>query len=225
MQARLVPALVAALLFLPSCARLPDYATPKGRVVDAASLDASDLIPFRTLERGDFRGSGPPAEFAAYAERMGAVTCGRIVPDPGTRHRIERDGQGGYFATPEGLSFRAMMDRRCSWWNPEQRVFPAEYVLEHEQIHFAIVELEARRLNARVPQLLRDARSHGDTPEQAAHLAEQKVTRALEQALATMLDQSRRFDEDTSLGHRPERQREWGRRVREELERTQGGGP
>jgi hypothetical protein len=117
---------LATVLLLASCARLPDYATPKGRVVDAASLDASDLIPFRTLERGDFRGSGPPAEFA------------------------------------------------CSGVAPRER---------------------------------------------------QKVTRALEQALATMLDQSRRFDEDTSLGHRPERQREWGRRVKEELERTQGGGP
>ena len=46
--------------------------------------------------------------------------------------------------TPRDLRFRAQMDRKCSWWNPKDLGFPQEYILEHEQIHFALCELGAR---------------------------------------------------------------------------------
>jgi hypothetical protein len=44
------------------------------------------------------------------------------------------------------------MNRDCSWWN-EKATMDAAYVLEHEQIHFALTELGARSLSANAAQI------------------------------------------------------------------------
>ena len=62
-------------------------------------------------------------------------------------------GPVGYEASVGEVRVRAQMDRRCSWWNPKDLGLPQEYILEHEQIHFAICELEARRLNTTLREL------------------------------------------------------------------------
>ena len=56
-------------------------------------------------------------------------------------------------ARVHNLAFTAFMDRDCSWWNPQYTGLPHEYILEHEQIHFALFEIAARRLNQQAARI------------------------------------------------------------------------
>jgi hypothetical protein len=134
------------LLTLAGCASLPDYAAPKITVLADEALDISDVIPYRALTRDDFRGAEPPAHFD---ERMAAVTCvytQPIVDRQGIdiRPAIAPDGSEAYDITYNNLKYQALMNRNCSWWNTATQGMAEDYVLEHEQIHFALFEIAAR---------------------------------------------------------------------------------
>jgi hypothetical protein len=203
---------------------LPGYAQPRGRILDPSEY-GTDVINYRALSQKDFRGIEPPPDMLPYRDRLGAATCAYIVTTPQTEVLVQPirtpDGRILYQAVPQNLGFRAQMDRSCSWWNSEQHSLKTDYVLEHEQIHFALFELEARRLNSEVDRLRRMLESTDTT----LHGARQKVRTRLEgvlgESLQRVLAQSHAFDEDTSMGYRPERQKEWLRRVESELSRTQ----
>ena len=47
------------------------------------------------------------------------------------------------------------------------------------------------------------------------------VTPGREPGLGELVERNRDFDQDTSLGYKPDRQREWLRKVRDELAATQ----
>lgn len=216
--ARLSGAAAALLLLLHgACAsRLPGYARPRLLGVERGAPGPEvDAIPYRTLERGDFRSPTPPPGMAENAERMGAATCARLGAEPSPV--AVRPAGSWYEATPERLSFHALMDRRCSWWNEETPGLPPAYVLEHEQIHFALVEIEARRLNADSRALIQQVRARGATPEQAAARCQERIEAVLRGAMAALLERHTRFDEETSLGYRPEAQKRWLEQVNQEL--------
>ena len=61
------------------CGTLPEYAAPKGELLDPSELDSSDAVPYRMLVREDFKGKNPPAPFAPYVDKIGAATCGQIL--------------------------------------------------------------------------------------------------------------------------------------------------
>ena len=96
-------------------------------------------------------------------------------------------------------------------------------MLQHEQVHFGLVELEARRLNLRGEALARDARARGRTPEEAARRSRERLEAVLRDSSEAILEGHTRFDEDTSLGYRPERQQAWYDRTRRELAETAAG--
>lgn len=209
---------VASLL---SCSSLPEYAAPKGAILEPGSVDMSDVIAYRALTREDFKSANPPPQFAAYADRVGAATCCHILAAPGaqvmTRSVPAQDGTPSYEATPSQLNFHSQMDRRCSWWNPKDLGLPQEYILEHEQIHFAICELEARRLNASLHDVEEPLRATAASPAAAGALIQKQIREQLEQRVTLLLSRSRDFDEDTSMGHEPKAQKAWLARVQAEL--------
>lgn len=218
-------ALVAFMSFELACSALPDSAAPKGGVVAASELDDSDVIPYRRLTRADFRGTAVPAPFAAVADRVGAATCGQVRTTPDTQIFVQGTtspgGETHYFAKVKRLRFRALMDRSCSWWNDKVASFAPEYVLEHEQIHFALYELGARKLNEQVEDITDDVENEGPSVEAVQAHAENAINGALEDAVSDILDQNREFDEDTSLGYQPARQKEWLSRVTTALAETE----
>lgn len=207
-----------------ACSTLPDSAAPQGGVVAASELDDSDVIPYRALTRADFRGTAVPQPFAAVADRVGAATCGQVRTTPDTQMFVQGvtppGGETRYFAKVKRLRFRALMDRSCSWWNDKVASFAPAYVLEHEQIHFALYELGARKLNERVEDIVKDVENEGSSVEAVQAHAEDAINGALEDAVGDILDRNREFDEDTSLGYQPARQKEWLARVTEELAET-----
>jgi len=207
-----------------SATTLPEYAAPKARVVDPASLDMSDVISYRTLSQADFRGKRPPPEFASYAGRIGAATCAHILTTPDTRLMVQPVASPTrgvvYRATPEHLQFFAQMDRNCSWWNPKDLGIPKDYILQHEQIHFAIFELEARGLNASVSEIDSHLDATAASAEAAIEIARRQLEEQVQARMKGILARSRQFDEDTSMGQNPEQQKRWWDLVRSELAAT-----
>jgi hypothetical protein len=55
-------------------------------------------------------------------------------------------GQRYFFGRIERLAFEAVMLPDRSWWNPKIPANMRGYVLQHEQIHFALMELAAQQL-------------------------------------------------------------------------------
>lgn len=205
---------------------MPEYAAPKGGVVDAGKLDSSDVISYRALTRADFRGTQAPTEFAAVAERVGAATCGQVRTTADTLFLLNwrqesPDSQKQHWVEVKKLGFMALMDRRCSWWNEKLAARAPEYVLQHEQIHFALYELGARQLNASVDSIKRGMTARGTSREEVQAQAQRALNEALTRATEDLLDRNRDFDQDTSLGYRPDRQRDWLRKVLTELAETQ----
>ncbi len=204
---------------------LPEFAAPQGRVLPMNASLEGDLIAYRPLTRADFRGGAPPPHLAPHREKLGAATCAYVVASPETRIRVDpvvgEDGAVRFHAAPQRLGFRALMDRDCSWWNTRQKLLPEDYVLEHEQIHFALFELAARRLDAESAAIAGSAVATRASPQEAVLEVQEALQSELSAALETALERNRRFDEDTSMGFQPARQEEWLRQIRRELERTE----
>jgi len=212
-------------LSLVGCSTLPEYAAPKGGVVDAGKLDSSDVIGYRQLTRADFRGTQAPPEFAPVAARVGAATCGQVRTTADTTFLINwrqasPTSEKRHWVEVKKLGFMALMDRRCSWWNEKAASRAPGYVLQHEQIHFALYELGARKLNALVDSISHEMKAEGSSQQEVQALAQKALNEALQKATDDLLQRNREFDEDTSLGYRPDRQRAWLRKVTEELAET-----
>lgn len=203
-----------------SSSRLPRYA--KGSVSVVAGREMPEtVISYRQLSREDFRASEPPESLRKrvpdYQRRVGAATCGFIKPHARLSFRpIER----GFEARAEGLQFRAAMDPDCSWWNRGDVGLPASYVLQHEQIHFAIFELEARRLNAEAAQIERQSLTRSSDSQSAVEGVEKKLRAVLEDAAARVQRRGGQFDEDTSMAFNRAGQEEWANRIEAELAQT-----
>jgi hypothetical protein len=165
--------------------------------------DFSDLISYRPLRREDFKGTTSPERMLAY--------------------RLAADRYQGYM---KNLRLRAVMDRNCSWWNDDSRV-SAAYRLQHEQIHFALGELQVRRLNARVGEISRSLESESGSYRAAGEATHRKWEAFLQVMTDEAIDEARRFDRETSLGYEPAKQGEWWGRVQHDLAETTdvGAGP
>jgi hypothetical protein len=201
----LAPAFAGAVFA--ACSGLPEYAEPQFAVMEAERYAATDVIAYRQLTRADFRASAPPPQVAAHASEFGAFTCANVVPvEKGVFFEVTPDPRGGPpRVRVQHAEFRAEMDRACSWWNPDPEApLPAAYVLEHEQIHFALTELHARKLSDRIRGL------EFDVEAGAGQQAVQAVLEThLQRAGDELVEENTRFDRDTSGRYEPARQARW----------------
>ena len=183
-----------------------------GQTKVGAALDSADVITWRQVKRSDFCGERPPGAFGTGPVRPGAVTCAYVVASPQARiFPVPVPGaqpEVAYRARVERLSFHSLLSRSCSWWNPDTGISPA-YVLQHEQIHFDIFEIAARRLNRDVPGLLEVMDMRGPTMQSVVNGAQRYVQAALSRSLDTTAKRNRRFDQETSYGFQLQRQASW----------------
>lgn len=212
------------LLVISGCgAQLPDYARPAEMVEPASHktlphLPAGDLIAYRSLVRADFLAEQPPRQMQPYAERMGAVTCAKLLTLPEPQYfvqQVEGGFSGGYLA----LGFAARMDRDCSWWNRHDGEIPTDYVLQHEQIHFALAELAARKLNSRARKL-RGEQVAAPTAQRVHEQLHDLVQNMLDREMEALLRENTRFDRATSSKFAPQVQQRWFDRVQQQLARS-----
>ena len=196
---------------------LPDDLLPRAAVQPADALEVSaDVIRYRGLSRDDFRAAAPPAAVAAHAAQVGACTCALVVPGDVPTLRIEGDPHSGFISKPLRISYHAAMDRSCSWWNDENPALSAAYVLQHEQIHFAIVEQFARDLNSRIQGLI----GRGASPAAANASFERQADELLRDGAERLTRRQTEFDMATSGQQQPEIQGRWFDEVEAALENS-----
>ncbi len=224
------PIVVLAFLgagpWLRGCSALPEYATPKAGVVEPGALSGTDLIGYRALTRADFMASAPPASAARHAEQLGALTCTFIVTTPDTSYQIEErrdpDGTSTFTGRFDRLGFVAHMDRNCSWWNPKNDSESEPYVLQHEQIHFALSEIHARRQSIAARTTMSEFRVSSSSLDDAKQQISEELTRLVDEAMEELLDENHEFDEQTSAVRDERVQSEWFEKVNQQLRELDG---
>jgi len=181
-------------------------------------LQRGDSIGYRALTRDDFLATSPPDFARDIADRMGAYSCVNVVAAEQPQFFTTPAASGdGLVVSPHRISFRAEMDRSCSWWNDEDVGLPDAYLLQHEQIHFALGELFARDATARVQTLA----GRGASPQAANRDFQNRIDELLHAIAAEMRERNTRFDEETSGRYAPEVQERWWRQVTAELEASE----
>ncbi len=159
-----------------------------------------------------------------HADVIGANTCVYIRPTKDSNFAVHRSRLGGkwtYYGSIHSIRFEAVMLPSCSWWNPALPPRSHAYVLQHEQIHFAIAEVAARRLTKRVRL---KAKSYLSIHPTSAAVQEDIVAtikgwirEANDASLAIHTD----FDEDTSMFSDPRAQQWWFEKLKEQLAESQ----
>ena len=120
--------------------------------------------------------------------------------------RVEPDGAGGWAAYPERLCVRAYMLKDRSG-HLRDRVGPGH--LAHEQAHFDITQIWARRLAVRLRALM----ATGSTPAEARTKLDGRLREAYRTAVSESVDDQDRYERDTDAGNRLPSQFRWQREI------------
>ncbi len=210
------------LILLAGCSRLPDYSQP--RIYPSDTALPAHVVAYRDLVAADFQAEHLPDFLRDHTRHMNAHTAVAIRTIPGAQYILSPpDGHGTqmYSGRVENLAFEAVMIPARSWWNPTLAKERFAYVLQHEQIHFALMEVAARRLTGRVAE--EQARlTVFDTSNEAVKkrlLAE--IDQWLAESERDVLREHTEFDRATSRQYAPEVQQQWYERVARELKVSQ----
>jgi hypothetical protein len=214
--------LALSLALIPACARLPEYARP--RMVEADELQKTLTIgfPYRELTPADFHAASLSDQMSQHAERINAHAAIQIRVTADSRFRVTSGdlyGQTYFFGRIERLGFEAVMLPDRSWWNPKIPANMRGYVLQHEQIHFALTELAARKLASDSQKWASEILVIKPTPQEVRAELARQIKERINAAMEANLKRQAEFDEDTSLFHNPRRQQWWSWTVEDELKR------
>ena len=212
-----------ALALIPACARLPEYARPRMVQADDLQQRRAAGFPYRELTPEDFRATSLSEHMADHAERINAhaATQIRLTADSGFRITSgDLYGQSYFFGRIERLGFEAVMLPDRSWWNPKMPANMRGYVLQHEQIHFALTELAARQLTGDSQKWAADVLVIQPTPQEVRAELARQIKDRINAAMEANLKRQAEFDNDTSLFFNPRRQQWWSWTVEDELKQT-----
>jgi len=178
---------------------------------------------YRPLTPDDFRATSLSEQMAGHAERINAhaATLIRLTADSSFRITSgDLYGQRYFFGKIERLAFEAIMLPDRSWWNPKIPANMRGYVLQHEQIHFALTELTARQLTIDIQKWASDVLVMEPTPQEVRAELSRQIKDRINTAMEVNLKRQAEFDEDTSLFFSPKWQQLWSLTVEEELKKT-----
>jgi hypothetical protein len=218
------------LTWVTACAQLPDYAKPRTIQMEGIRQVISTGFTYRPLTPEDFRAASLPENWSIHGENINAQSAILIRLRADSKFSITPwpfGDQVNYLGSISHLAFEAVMIPDNSWLNPKVKPALTGYVLQHEQIHFALTELAARKLTRDSQKWASDLVVIKPTPKQVYDEIVQQVKEKINSALETSQKRHLEFDEDTSLFYKPSRQAWWLERVEEELKQTesfQGGG-
>ena len=216
MKRRIFPKIIFTLfillqcLYFAGCAQLPDYAQPH---MSSQPFDPRlKFFGYRQLQVEDFKAAAPSATIRDHKDMINAHTSLSLRPVHDIRYIISPPNLnfGLYKVYLQELHFRAVMIPERSWWNPELAPSKTTYVLQHEQIHFALMEIAARRLNKKLAETptLGGAISAADIYSLEILLTE-TVDKEIETSKNNTLKEHTAFDEETSLYYDPQQQQKW----------------
>ena len=214
----MVPVILLFIL-LGGCAQLPEYARPR-TVPNSQDLAASDGFGYRQLTLEDFKATSPPPDSTEKNSYIEARSCIQIAPAADTKAIITQalmHGKEIYVGSISEVRFEAKFLPYCSWWNPKVTGKRTAYVLQHEQIHFAIAELEAQKLSKRVDSEIADYIAFGDSVKEAQQELSKTLREHAKKFNQDVLKEHLKFDNDTSMFFAPNLQLKWLEKVESKL--------
>lgn len=211
-------AILLLVLLFAACSRLPHYGQPRGEASDGVL--PSQTIAYRPLTIGDFRSAELPEDLRRHGRHLNAHTTAAIRTRPGASialTSVESRGRKTACGRIENLAFEAVMIPERSWWSPTLPEEQVWYVLQHEQVHFALMEIAARKLNQRAAKKPEQLTICEESPEAAAGQLSATLDLWLAEAEEETLRLHSDFDEATSSLYAPRKQQQWYERVMREL--------
>jgi len=213
--------ILLALWLISACTRLPEYARPQFQPVTEGGIAPPNAFSYRLLTPEDFQASSLPEDVQRYNHRIQARSCTSLRPARHTTIKITRGNIGNmqiYTGRYVDISMEAIFKPDCSWWNPQIPSKHMGYILEHEQIHFALTELSAHRFNRFHRRYLLDYIAVGKTAEEVRDELVGQARKMVQQGMQEDLQIHIRFDEDTSMVYDQEKQRQWLKRINHQLQ-------
>jgi hypothetical protein len=213
-----------SVTLMPACAQLPEYAKPHRVQIDEISNHSPTGFTYRQLTTDDFRATSLPKNLSTHGERINAQSMIQIRMTPNSSFSITRwpySDQIGYTGIFTHLAFEAFMIPDKSWWSPKIKPEIAGYVLQHEQIHFALMELAARKLTRDAQQWASNLLVIRETPQEVHSEVFQQIKEMINSAMEANQKRHEEFDKDTSLFYSPSWQAWWLEKVEEELKQTE----
>ena len=212
--------LLQLLLLFFGCAQLPEYARPHIIEIDNKQELLKKGFTYRQLTVDDFQALKLPANIEPHAKNIAAHACCRIRVAKDSKFTIIRGNlnqQIHYFGSIKYIAFEAVMIRYDRF--EEREILPLMNDLEpeHEQIHFALMEIAAIKLTREAKEETKNFMAIQSTYKDAQDEISAKIRDLVRSANEAVLKEHTAFDEDTSLYFDPESQRRWLERVEDEL--------
>jgi hypothetical protein len=200
------------LVLLSSCASLPEYARPQIYIPEEGKATTQKGFSYRKLAFTDFQATSLPVGLQQYSRHLNARSCITIHPTQNSKVNIRSTffyDHLTYAGSFDSISFEASFIPSCSWWNDKVPEKLKAYVLQHEQIHFALAELAARKVTLQAKEGLGHYVAFGNTDHEVQMKLRAKVKELLQDAIKSDLKVHTAFDEDTSGYHVPKVQQSW----------------
>jgi hypothetical protein len=205
-----------ALVFASGCAHQDGNSVERFASAQARAAHLADGVLYRELTPDDFAAPRPPRHLVRHGESPDSYFCGAIAGRANPELEIT-SAADLYEVAILDPGYRARANPRCSWLDPDLGSRARRYALEHEQVHFGLLEVEARRLNREIRALRLAVSELRD----AAPASQGAVDRLLDAASDRYLERSRRFDAETSHLSKQAVQSRWRERVEAQLEASQ----
>ncbi len=203
-----------------SCASLPDYARPQFHIFAEGGTTLQRGFGYRKLTIADFQALSLPIDIRRYSHNLQARSCIAINPDSNFKilvNRVVFSGKVVYVGGFTHISFHAVFKPLCSWWNPQIPAQRRGYVLQHEQIHFALAEITSHKMTRRANKELAGSLAFGQTYEEVQKELIKQVMRLSQETMKADLRLHTAFDDDTSAFFDPKAQKLWLEKVEKEL--------
>ena len=211
-------------LLVSGCSTLPEYARPRMVPTNQEIVSPSEGFAYRQLKIADFRALSLPQDLGDHEKHIQAHSCIQIRPTKDAKFKVVPNNYHGktfYYASIQHIAFEALMIPGCSWWNPRMPKKRTDYVLQHEQIHFAITELAACQLTHQVQEIAKTFLVIQPTRKQALDELSTRIKSLIKTATDESLKEHLAFDEDTSMIFNPKQQRWWLNKVKKAMREDQ----
>ena len=208
--------LILLLELTAGCAQLPKHAQPHFYSHQDEALLNRKGFGYRQLQVEDFKAASLPPDYRQYDHSIGAQSCISIRPSRDLKIHIGQayyQGMLFYSGTISHLKFEAIFVPECSWWNPALDRRKVEYVLQQEQIHFALAELTARELTIKAGSEMQSHIAFGKDYSEVQKELVEKLKNMGQETMKASLQEHTEFDEDTSLFHDPQAQQKWLKKI------------
>ena len=213
-----------SLTWVSACAQLPDYAKPRTMQIDEIHKVIPTGFTYRQLTPEDFRATSLPENLSAHAEGINAQAATQIRVTADSNFSITRRpflDRIDYSGSINHIAFEAVMIPNNSWWNPKIKAAIKGYVLQHEQIHFALTELAARKLTSDARKWSSNLLIIKQTPQEVHAEIVRQIKDMINSAMKANQKRHLKFDKDTSLFYNPSWQVWWLETVKKELRQTE----